>query len=185
MRTNIGFTLLEIIVSLFLFSILAAVAGSWLVMGTMGYQMTRENVSITEKAQLATWRLSRELQEMTALDVVNSDGGCLVYRVDELSPYFRAIVHVGDDLVLKSAASADCLCTSCEGSAAHTLTDQVDRFEVTYENQDGTVSSTPVVLADLKAVHVEIDLTRTDSETRTHAFNFTINPRNNLYVSAP
>lgn len=185
MRANNGFTLLEIIVSLFLFSILAAVAGSWLVMGTMGYRMTRENVSVTEKAQLATWRLSRELREMDALDVGNSDDSCLVYRVDELSPYFRALVIEDSKLVLKSATAADCLCTSCTGSDAHILADQVDRFEITFEHQDGTVSITPVSLTDLRAVHVALDIRRTDSENRTHAFNFTINPRNNLYVSAP
>lgn len=185
MDNQSGFTLLEIVVSMILFSILASLAGMWLVMGAQGYRMTRENVVVSQKARLAMNRLSRELTEMSDLDVAGSTGSCIVYRVDPLSTFYRVVTLEGTGLVLKANASGDCSCTTCDGANTYMMSDQVSGFQVTYESQDGSVSTTPPVFAELAAVHVSFDMTRTDGESLTHTFGFSVNPRNTLDVSAP
>lgn len=185
MDNKSGFTLLEIVISMVLFSILASLAGMWLVMGAQGYRMTRENVVISQKARLAMNRLSRELTEMSNMNVAGSSGSCIEYRVDELSSYYRAVTLSGSRLVLKTDVGADCSCTTCEGANTHVMTDQVSGFEVTYESRDGSVSATPPVFQELVSVHLSFDMTRADGESLVHSFGFSVNPRNNLDVSAP
>lgn len=58
-----GFSLIEVIVVLVLVGILAGVTGFGLVTGARGYLMASENAAITQKAQLAMTRLSREIIE--------------------------------------------------------------------------------------------------------------------------
>ncbi len=69
-RRQEGFTLLEIIVSLILLGILAAIAGMGLVAALKSYEFSRTNVHIAQKAQLAMTRITRELMELT--DVIEA-----------------------------------------------------------------------------------------------------------------
>jgi prepilin-type N-terminal cleavage/methylation domain-containing protein len=78
-----GFTLIEIIVSLILVGVLAAMGGLAIVQVIQGYMMTRENSAMTQKAQLAMSRITREIIEMinipsdataTALPINNAGG---------------------------------------------------------------------------------------------------------------
>ncbi|HQP25955.1 MAG TPA: type II secretion system protein, partial [Smithellaceae bacterium] len=59
-----GFTLLEVIVTLILVGILAAIGGMGIVQAVKGYMMVRQNSVTTQKAQLAMSRITRELVEM-------------------------------------------------------------------------------------------------------------------------
>jgi len=61
MKKQNGFTLMEVVVVLVLVGILAAMAGSGLVYGVRGYLIASENADITQKAQLALTRLSKEI----------------------------------------------------------------------------------------------------------------------------
>ncbi len=58
-----GFTLVEVIASLVLMGIMTAIAGMGIATGVRGYLLARENSIITQKAQVALGRLTRELQE--------------------------------------------------------------------------------------------------------------------------
>ncbi|MDZ7642142.1 MAG: type II secretion system protein [Desulfurivibrio sp.] len=80
-----GFTLIEVIASMVLLGIMLAIAGMGIVSGVRGYLLAQENAVITQKAQLALGRLSRELRE--CFDCVNSDevAGAIT------SPYTYAI----------------------------------------------------------------------------------------------
>ena len=65
-----GFTLIEIIVSLILVGILASMGGMAIVQVVQGYMTTRENSAVTQKAQLAMSRITREI-----IDMINSPSG--------------------------------------------------------------------------------------------------------------
>ena len=67
MKKEAGFTLIEIIAVLIIGGIMMTVAGMAIVTGMKGYLFARDNASITQKAQLAMTRLSRELMEVTAI----------------------------------------------------------------------------------------------------------------------
>ncbi|MBW1821185.1 MAG: prepilin-type N-terminal cleavage/methylation domain-containing protein [Deltaproteobacteria bacterium] len=53
MRNETGFTLIEIVVSLVLVGMMAAIAGMGIVTGTKGYLLAKENSHMAQKAQLA------------------------------------------------------------------------------------------------------------------------------------
>ena len=67
MRQDAGFTLIEIILSLILASIMAAVAGMGIVSFAKGFVLVKKSTQTAQKAQLAMARLTRELTELTSI----------------------------------------------------------------------------------------------------------------------
>ncbi len=186
MRNTAGFTLIEILITLILFGILALTAGLWLVTGTQGYSATRENVTISQKARLAAGRMERELAEITAIDGANCDDDCIVYRVEAVSPFFRALTVRGNELVMRTDPTADCNCANCGGAQTQVLVDQVSAFQVTYTDTAGnSAAAPPGDFSDLALLRIRFDLSRKDGDATIHPFNLAINPRNNLNVNAP
>ncbi len=185
MRNECGFTLIEIVISLILFGIMAITAGLWLVTGVQGFATTRENVTISQKAKLAMARIDRELSELTDIDGLNSGPQCIVYRIDPLSPFFRVLTIRGSELVLKTDNAGDCGCSSCVGTETHVLLNQVYSFQATYEDLDGNVTVNPPDLTKLALIQIQFDLSRTDGVPTVHSFSLAVNPRNNLHLNAP
>ncbi|MFZ5570686.1 MAG: PulJ/GspJ family protein [Thermodesulfobacteriota bacterium] len=186
MRDEGGFTLIEVILSLMLFGILSVTAGLWLVTGVQGFVTTRENVAISQKAQAAMARMDRELSELTDIDSGNSNQQCIVYRVDPLSPFFRVLTARAGELVLKVDETGDCSCGSCADDEAHVLLNQVNSFQLAYEDVDGNVTTVPPVgLEKLALIQIQFELARTDGEAAVHSFSLAVNPRNNLNSNAP
>ena len=64
MQTETGFTLLEMVISLILFGVMAVVAGMGIVSFTKGFFFAKENYHMAQKAQLTMARLNRELMEL-------------------------------------------------------------------------------------------------------------------------
>ena len=86
-KSQAGFTLIEIIVSLILVGILAAMGGMAIVQVIQGYMTTRENSTTTQQSQLAMTRITREIVEMinipsdataTALPINNINGNRII-----------------------------------------------------------------------------------------------------------
>ncbi|MBN1363936.1 MAG: prepilin-type N-terminal cleavage/methylation domain-containing protein [Syntrophaceae bacterium] len=63
-KSQRGFTLVEVIVSLVVAGILAAVAGLGIVQAVKGYVKTKQNAEMTQKVQLAMSRITQEVIEM-------------------------------------------------------------------------------------------------------------------------
>ena len=183
MNNEKGFTLVEIIVSLVIVGIMAAVAGMGIVSMVQGYEFARENVVISQKAQLVMARLRCELMNLSDIDSGSSTGSCIRYKVETDSPYYRAIGLRGNDLELKTLPAADCNCNS----SGDILSDKVKvgSFAVKYRDQNGIESTTPPNnLSDLRSIRVSFTLDRNDGNPGDD-FEITINPRNNGNLNAP
>jgi len=176
MNNNKGFTLVEIIVSLVIVGIMAAVAGMGIVSMVQGYEFARENVVISQKAQLVMARLRCELMNLSDIDSGSSTGSCIIYKVETDSQYYRAIGLRGKDLELKTLPAADCNCNS----SGDILSDKVGSFDVGYNGN----ATPPSDLSDLRSIHVSFTLDRSDGNTGDD-FKITINPRNNGNLNAP
>jgi len=178
MNNNKGFTLVEIIVSLVIVGIMAAVAGMGIVSMVQGYEFARENVVISQKAQLVMARLRCELMNLSDIDSGSSTESCIRDKVETDSPYYRAIGLRSNDLELKTLPAADCNCNSSGDILADKV--KVGSFDVKYNGN----ATPPSELSDLRSIRVSFTLDRDDGN-RGDDFEITINPRNNGNLNAP
>ena len=176
MKSKSGFTLIEIMVSLVLVGLIAAVAGTAVITATRSYLYARENNAIAQKAQLALGRLNREYIELS--NVKDATGTCVVYE----GPYGkRAIAKVADTkaIYLFTGYGSDICPTTTSGGDI--LVDGVQSFSILYNpNPNGTSSlwSVGQDIRNLFVVNVQLHLVRPDTGG-TIAFYSTVSPRNN------
>ncbi len=181
MKRKAGFTLIEIMVSLVLVGLIASIAGISVITATKSYLFARENNAITQKAQLALNRLSREIIELS--DVRASDATCMVYE----SPYGkRAIARLGNTLRLFINYGSN----TCPVSGGDILVDGIvddpvtgkPGFSILYNPNppDGTTSlwSVGQDITNLFVVNIQMDLARPDTGGKV-PFHMTVSPRNN------
>ena len=180
---NKGFTLIEIIVSLVIVGIMAAVAGMGIVSMVQGYEFARENVVISQKAQLVMARLRCELMNLSDIDSGSSTGSCIRYKVETESQKYRKIRLNSGNLELNVSSKKDCSCSSSEDTG-DVLSDKVGSFAVEYRDQAGNPLAQPFALSDLRSIHVSFTLDRNDGNPGDD-FEITINPRNNGNLNAP
>jgi len=184
MKNENGFTLIEIIVSLVIVGIMASIVGILMVVGVQEYAFSKENVAVSQKASLALKRIEKEIRGLTAIDEIHSDDTCIRYKIETLSPYYRAIGIRGNTIELKIAPDVDCDCAT----NGDVLADQVSGFVLSYESSasdPSTVSSSPPLnLSDLSEVRAILTLNLRSGEV-TKNFEVRINPRNNGNLNGP
>jgi prepilin-type N-terminal cleavage/methylation domain-containing protein len=174
MKKNGGFTLLEVIVVLVLVGIISVVGGMGIVRGVQGYIFARDNSAMTQKAQLALSRMSREMMEISS--VTTAGGTSIAFT----SP--RGVRTIGlDGSSIKVAEGATTL------TNGDTLVDSVysGGFTLTYSNSDG---STWVVANDIKLlarIDIVLRLARQDVSGGYLEFTTTVNPRNTGNLNSP
>ena len=159
-----GFTLIEVIVTLVLVGITAALAGMWLVSVVNGYIFTKMNASTVQKAQLTMTRLAKEF---SAIAVTSSSGTGITYtRTDSaLNPVTATVSLVGNELKINENNTGD-----------NTLTDNVSAFTLTYcDNPDST--SCPSTWSSTSRI-IEITLTLTGADNTASTFVQRVTPRN-------
>jgi len=159
-----GFTLIEVIVTLVLVGITAALAGMWLVSVVNGYIFTKMNANTVQKAQLAMTRLVREF---SAIAVTSASGTGITYtRTDSaLNPVTVVVSRVGNELKINE-----------NNTGNNTLTDRVSAFALAYcDSPDST--SCPSTWSSTSKI-IEITLTLTGAENTTSTFVQRVAPRN-------
>ena len=129
LKGDTGFTLIEIIVSLVIAGILASIAGMGIVSAISGYAVVRENVSLSQKIQLATTRINRELLELTDISYTDGARPYIVYYSATGRP--QAIAKVDDTIKLYDDLEGPISDTDLENKGA-ILTDSVDSFTLNY-----------------------------------------------------
>lgn len=168
-----GFTLIEIIVSLILLGILASIGGMAIVQVVQGYMTTRENSAMTQKAQLAMSRITKEIIEMinipsdataTALPINNVNGNRTIgLDSGAVKMAFDAVTLANGDILI----------------------DNVNAFALTYYSRDPssgavvTASSWPAAndITTLTTIDISLQISRAGGGTLTFASR--VAPRNN------
>jgi prepilin-type N-terminal cleavage/methylation domain-containing protein len=170
MKIKAGFTLIEIMVSLVLVGLIASIAGTSVVTATRSYLFARENNAITQKAQLALNRLSREFIELSNV-TANSSSDCISYE----SPYGkRAIAKVGNTVQYFVNPGSGTTCSA--GSDGDILVDSIQNFIIKY---NGAASwSTSQDIRSLSTISFNVELLRQDTGG-TVSFETIVSPRNN------
>jgi prepilin-type N-terminal cleavage/methylation domain-containing protein len=186
MRNKAGFTLIEIMVSLVLVGLIAAISGTSVITATRSYLFARENNAITQKAQLALNRLNREFIELSDVKAVNDSQPYLIYEVPSRTAGVladrRAIARVGNTVQMFFNVPG----TTLSGLTGDILVDGVvDRtdgkkpFSIA-RNPSGIVNLWNMGddIRNLFALSVHLELARPDTGG-TVVFDTTVSPRNN------
>lgn len=171
-QKNKGFTLIEIIVTLVLVGILAAVAGFGIVEVARGYAAARENERMSQTARIALLRMSRELMELESVDSASTSG------IAATNPDGHQVAFglSGTEILLDDDTTA---------SDGETLIDRVNSFQLGYTRFDGgnwTYGTDDV--EDLARIDIQLTLSRTDGMDPV-TFTTSVNPRNNGTENAP
>lgn len=162
-----GFTLIEMIATLVLVGITAAVAGMWIVTAVNGYFFTRTNASIAQKAQLAMTRLTREFSAIQTVTAASATGITYTRTGATLSAVPVTLSQNGSALQL-----------NVNNTGAQTLVDSVFSIAFRYCN-------TPTAGAQICGTSwattskvIEFTLTLTAGNNTPVAFTKRVTPRN-------
>ncbi len=190
-ENNKGFTLFEIIVTLMLVGILAAITGMGIGWSMQGYTTARENVAIAQKAQLALLRTHKELSALSEIKLDTSGDGststCIIYKVATQSPDYRILRYNSSTDELEYLSSAACTTCACPSATGHTLADNLGSVTFSYYESSGTEippGTSNHTASDVGSIKVTLVFNRADTSS-SHTFNITISPRNNGNLNAP
>lgn len=176
-KNESGFTLIEIIVVLVLIGIVAVMVAMGFVTGIQGYIFARDMAPISQKANLAMSRLSRELLEISTITsaTANSMSFSNIYGD-------RAIALVGTQIKINDSATIP----DPNNGNGYVLIDNVDPLNgglnfLTYYNGANSWS----LVDDIKLLSsIKINLVVIQTYGTT-AFSTAINPRNTGNYNAP
>jgi prepilin-type N-terminal cleavage/methylation domain-containing protein len=137
-----GFTLLEVIVSLVLIGIIAAIAGIGLVQITEGYVLARKNAETVQKAQIAMTRMIKELGSI--MTISSSSATSITYT---RSGSVTNTIQLSGELVQISGS---------------TLIDNVTAFSLTYYD---AADSTTTTAASIRRINISLTVRGADNQT--------------------
>ena len=176
MKKNAGFTLIEVIAVLVLVGIIAAVAGLGIVRGVEGYLFAQSNTEITQKAQLALARMTRELVDLSAITA----------GTNSTITFITPLLSTGTTKTIALASSTitldgDVLTDSVYGTNGFTVT-YCDTSIVCTNTPSAAVISNPNLLA---RIDITLRLIRQDIGAGYLEFKTSVNPRNTSVPNAP
>ncbi len=180
-----GFTLIELIASLALLGLLAAIFGMGLVSAVESYDFSRGNTQVAQKSQMAMSRMIRELSESTRIVNLNigSDPFIVYERLQEVNgrpATTRWGLHFNsaDQRVRLYENSPDQLdgATIDQGDV---LTDGVQGFSLRYFQGSAELVAWPFTAAP-STIQITLDMVRPDSpSSQPQHFTTLIYLRNN------
>ncbi len=144
-----GFTLIEVIVTLILVGITAALAGMWIVSVANGYIFAKTNASTVQKAQLAMTRLTQEFTNLQLHSITaSSSTGITFNRANSASVSVPVIISM----------SGTQLQINVNSTGARTLTDSVSEFELTYCDSPNSTSCPTTWSATSRIIAIKLKL---------------------------
>ena len=161
MKKESGFTLLEIILALVIFSIIVAVAGLGLVTGVKGYVFARQNAHSAQKAQMALARITRELQELYDITAVGTNPVSVTF---ESSSGNHTIALNGNEIDIDDD-------TLIDGIEANGFILTFYKDGVSGWTQEDSIES-------LTDIEIQINMTRNDVSAGSLTFKTFVHPRN-------
>jgi prepilin-type N-terminal cleavage/methylation domain-containing protein len=158
-----GFTLIEVIVTLVLVGITAALAGMWIVSVANGYILAKTNAGTRQKAQLAMTRL---VKEFTAINAITSSN-------DTQITYTKAsATGTTSSITVSQTGSSSPYTVELGGN---TLIDRVSAFTLQYCNNATSCSSIGSSWSPTSKI-IQISLTLIDAPNTP--FTWRVVPRN-------
>jgi prepilin-type N-terminal cleavage/methylation domain-containing protein len=139
-RNQRGFTMIEVIVSLILIGIMAAMAGMFLVGITQGYVFSQQNNTTSMKAQVAMTKMVKEI----SLGTITS------------TPTATSISYSYTDPVTSTTANHTIALSGTQIQFDNIpLVDNVKAFGLTYYDATGVATATP---ANIRRVDINLSL---------------------------
>lgn len=160
-----GFTLIEVIVTLVLVGITAALAGMWIVSVANGYVFAKMNASTVQKAQLAMTRLTKEFSAIQSVTASSSTGITFIRTDSALSSVPIAVSLSGNALQLNVNSTGN-----------NILTDTVSSFALTYCDNANSASCPSTWSSTSKIINITLVLTGANNTAST--FTQRVTPRN-------
>ncbi len=150
-----AFTLIEVIFSLVLVGILAAIAGMGLVKIAEGYVFAKKNAETTQKAQIAIARIVKELSAAekataTATAITVAGASSVTYTRRQTSGSTTFITNI-------IALSGSTVTVTVGAATAATLIDNVTALALTYLNTAGTNSAG--ALPNIRRINISLTVT--------------------------
>ncbi len=134
MPNPLGFTLLEIIMSMVIFTIIGVLAGRGLVEIANGYAMARKNAAVAQQGQMTTARLKKEF---TAIKSITCGGPKIItytlQRSDSAPGGEVSTIYWeggSNPLLLKTASDCSVCTSACAGGDK--LAEHVSDFALSY-----------------------------------------------------
>jgi prepilin-type N-terminal cleavage/methylation domain-containing protein len=177
-KSSAGFTLIEVIASLVVMSIVAAVAAMGLVQGVQSYVLTRTSSETVQRAEYALNRLKLEFRSMDSVTATGADtitftrdatyGGTSVYTFTRTGNLINLMVAAG-------ATTTNPLITGLGTYGTGLLT---------YLNNAGGTWTSGQGFNTLHTITIQLIIARRDGGGDL-TFTTSINPRNNGLANGP
>lgn len=169
-----GFTLIEVIVTLILVGITAALAGMWIVSIANGYIFAKMNASTIQKGQLAMARLSKELSAIQSISLTPTppNGTSITFnRVDSINAS-------GIPITISYDNNSKTLIFNVNGTGNNTLADSVSAFNLNYCDDNLTSSTSCSSSWSTTKRIIEVTLTLKGANNTPSTFTTRASPRN-------
>lgn len=171
-----GFTLLEIIVTLLLIGILAAISGMGMTQVTRAYLFAREAANLTHDTQLALNRMSRAIINLQEIDTsaTSTNGGKLTITGFREGDDVRESYYLdGTTLKIETQINGG-------SSATNILSENISGFTLVYtgSNSSGATYDWLTTRTPSELAQIRITLTRSSFSGATVSFSTQAIPRN-------
>lgn len=128
MKVMRGYTLIEVVIAITIFSIISIVAGRFMVEGIRAYDAAKPITKVAGRANIAADNLMRELQSAESISAVSGAGVTFVNQI-------------GESIVITLSGAN--LTRSVNGGTAQTLCSGVTGFTLNYYNSALASTSDP------------------------------------------
>ncbi len=168
MKKNAGFTMIEIIVTVILLGIMAAVGSILIAQGAKGYIRAKANDELSQKVQLALDRMILEFEDISAISAVSTtdpDSICYTITYYDVSSgnttdVSRCMGRVGSQIKILNGTA---LPTATTGSV---MIDSVNAFQLNFYTMSdaftGNGTWAPTNVSNLASIKITLTLNRTD-----------------------
>ncbi len=154
-----GFTLIEVIVSLLIVSVMAAVAGIGIVQMTDAFIFAKDSNSLAQKNQLAMTRLRMSLQNLTYISDAGSSTITITRRDTNGTLVTETFQLSGNELQMRSSDFGD--------ANFYALADNVSSLSLGYFDDSGNVWYVSDRLSDLARIGVSIGFEASEGTNMT------------------
>lgn len=171
-----GFTLVEIIVSMLLLGFAAVGAILFLVSGVSGYVFSQQASAISQKANLALVRITKELSgEMLEIESITSGSVKCVYQYNPEKKRYVALVGAGTRKEVKIAVGDDPP-TPEDTDVEGVLIDQVSALTLAFQKCDDSAWTVSDDMDDLCKIVLTLTLFINSYDDDTVSFTTTVSP---------